>query len=744
MEGTYSEQAQAYAALGLRVFPITPGKKSPPMVTDWPQKATTKAAQVKRWWGSMPDANIAVATGSDSGIVDIETDAKGSVSGEDSLTEYADTQLFEIPATWSFRSGSGGIHRLFRNNNPGVGNRAGMLPAVDVRGAGGYAVFPPSLHPNGERYEWLPGCSPEDMPDGPAELPFELFCLIMEGKTGNGQPLEVPEEIQEGGRNDMLFRLACKLRRTGLCEAEILGALQKSNEQRCNPPLENGELELICRQAAKYQAGELPGGEEKPSEVEPPDYSDAGNATVFSRTYKGRLIYVDALGWLWWDGKRWARDDHKATATAIEYTGQMYEDALTRYSAALHHEADIKADPDAGQDTTKQAKARVEAAKVYLRHAQQSRNNNRILNMLALSRPALVMKAEELDSNPLDLNTPAGIVDLKTGDIRPHDPEAYCSQITKAKPSGRGKALWTSFLNTVACADEELIDFLQQVAGMALIGAVYEEGIIIAHGGGRNGKSTFFNALADALGDYSGGIAITTLTTDRGAKGASLATLRGKRLVVTGELEEHQRLSIATLKQLGSTDKLTIEEKYHAPETITQSHTLCLFTNHLPRVGSTDGGTWRRLTVIPFNATIEAAAGVQNYAEVLAQKANGAILSWAIAGAVKFCRNGYKLDKPQAVERVTQDYREREDWLGNFINERCIREPTARVRAGVLYTEYQEWAAKAGDYVRRLNDFSTAMETAGFQKISPKNKKTYIGLRIDYGQEFENPCGATG
>lgn len=736
MKGTYSDWAQSYAALGLRVFPIAPGKKSPPMVTDWPQKATTEAAQVERWWKGTPDANIAVATGSGSGIVDIETDAKGAVSGEETLAEYAAANLFEIPKTWSFRSGSGGIHRLFRNDSPNIGNRAGVLPAVDVRGAGGYAIFPPSLHPNGERYEWLSGCSPEDMPSGPAELPFELFCLITENAPGNGQPLEVPEEIPEGGRNDTLFRLACKLRRAGLCEAEILGALQKTNEQRCIPPLEDSELELICHQAARYQAGELPGSENQQSGVEPPDYSDAGNATVFSRLFRGRLIYVDALGWLWWDGKRWARDDHKATALAIEYTGQMYEDALIRYSDALHHEADIKADPDAGQDATKRAKTNVEAAKAYLRHAQQSRNNNRILNMLALSRPTLVVKAEELDSNPFDLNTPAGIVDLKTGDIRPHDPKAYCSQITKAKPGKGGKALWDHFLETITCEDEELIDFLQQVAGMALIGAVYEEGIIIAHGGGRNGKSTFFNALADALGDYSGGIAITTLTTDRGSKGASLATLRGKRLVVTGELEEHQRLSIATLKQLGSTDKLTIEEKYHAPETITQSHTLCLFTNHLPRVGSTDGGTWRRLTVIPFNATIEASAGIQNYAEVLAKKAGGAILTWAIDGAVRFCRNGYKLDKPQAVERVTQEYREREDWLSNFINERCIKGPNERASASALYSVYKEWAASTGDYVRRLNDFNSAMEIAGYQKIRPNNKKSWLGLSIDYDRDF--------
>ena len=84
---------------------------------------------------------------------------------------------------------------------------------------------------------------------------------------------------------------------------------------------------------------------------------------------------------------------------------------------------------------------------------------------------------------------------------------------------------------------------------------------------------------------------IRTLTAEKANRGASLATLRGKRLVITGELEEHQRLSVSVLKQLGSTDKLNIEEKYKQPESVRQSHTLVLFTNHLPRVGSTDNGT---------------------------------------------------------------------------------------------------------------------------------------------------------
>ena len=370
-------------------------------------------------------------------------------------------------------------------------------------------------------------------------------------------------------------------------------------------------------------------------------------------------------------------------------------------------------------------------AKIFWRHAQRLRSARQLNNMTELSKPYLLLKADCLDANPFDLNTPAGIVDLTTGKLRPHDRKAYCSRITNASPGEKGAETWEKFLNIVTCGDGSVQGFLQMVAGMALIGAVYQEGILIAYGGGRNGKSTFFNALGEVLGDYSGSVDIRTLTTERANRGASLATLRGKRLVVTGEQEEHQRLSVSTLKQISSTDKLNIEEKYKQPESVRQSHTLVLFTNHLPRVGSTDNGTWRRLTVVPFQAVIPEKDGVQNYAEVLARNAGGAILSWAIEGAGNFIRNGCKLDIPEAVEEATDAYRQREDWLNSFLEERCVRDERARTSARALYLEYRSWASDSGEFIRRENDFSAAMESTGFRKVKISGKPTYKGVSID-------------
>lgn len=475
--------------------------------------------------------------------------------------------------------------------------------------------------------------------------------------------------------------------------------------------------------------------------VKPPDFSDAGNAAVFSDIHRNELIFVDALGWLWWNGRKWERDDHKAMTRALDLSARMLKEAVTANREALlkHAEAQAKyaesGDPGDGE-AVKAAKEEQKRAKAYLTHAQSLRSATHLRNMLELSKPALVLKADKLDANPIDLNTPEGIVNLTTGQLRPHERFAYCSQITEAAPSANGAQKWMDFLQTITGGDVSVQSFLQMVAGMALIGTVYQEGIVIAYGGGRNGKSTFFNALGQVLGDYTGSIDVKTLTTERGNKGASLAMLRGKRLVITGELEEHQRLSVATLKQVASTDRLTIEEKYRQPETVKQTHTLILFTNFLPRVGSTDGGTWRRLIVVPFNATIPLGSGIQNFADILVKEAGGAILAWAIEGAVNFVRNGFKLDIPDVVAEATEAYREREDWLNNFINERCIKDPNARERARALYLEYKAWAQDAGEFIRRENDFAAAMEAAGYRKIKPQGRSTYIGLRVDLEAKF--------
>lgn len=725
--------------MGLRVFPCS-GKV--PATPHGCKDATTDPAQIAEWWGGGSTYNVAIATGNGLVVLDVDTAHDAGKFGDETLADL-EQQYGPLPETWTCLTGGGGVHYYFQCDDPALTVGAGFAPGLDYRGAGGYVVAPPSIHPTtGRAYEWEASSTPTSVPLAP--LPDWLHRLMLQGKRdkpNKAKGKEAPGKVTEGRRNSEMFSLAASLRAKGLTVAEITAAMMEANKSRCDPPLSKQEIEAICQSTGRYERGT--------DALKPPDYSDAGNAAVFSREYRDDLLFTDALGWLHWNGQRWERDDHKATAWALELSEKMLQESSEKNRAALHHlaeatakHAETGAEEDA--DALEKAKAEALAAKAYLTHAKNSRNAVRIKSMLELSKPSLVIKADKLDANPFDLNTPAGIVDLTTGRLRPHERAAYCSQITQTGPDNRGMEMWSDFLDTITCGDGSIRGFLQLVAGMSLIGAVFQEGIIIAYGGGRNGKSTYFNALGAVLGDYTGSIDIKTITTDRANKGAALATLRGRRLVITGELEEHQRLSVATLKQLASTDRLVIEEKFKQPETVKQTHTLVLFTNHLPRVGSTDNGTWRRLIVVPFNATIPAGTGIQNYADVLATEAGGAILTWAIEGAVNFVRNSFRLDIPEVVEEATEAYRAREDWLTNFLSDRCIREPNARAKTGELYAAYKEWAESNGEFVRRGNDFTAAMEAAGFYTTKSRGYKTWIGVRVDMAQTYANHWGASG
>ena len=460
------------------------------------------------------------------------------------------------------------------------------------------------------------------------------------------------------------------------------------------------------------------------------DLTDAGNAEVFAAMHGKDVRWCDALGWLVWDGRVWNPDDHAAEALALDFSNAMLLEAFQAVKDTTLTDANGSTVTDA-------------AAKAYLKHAQKTRAAAGINHMLELAKARLAIPAKDLDADPYALNTSTGIIDLHTGVCGPHDPAAFCTKLVPFSPSADGADLWQDFLDLVTVGDGELKAYLQRVAGMSIVGAVKSEGIQIAYGGGRNGKSTYFNALQNVLDEYAGSLDADTLTTERTNKAVNLATLRGKRLVVCGELEEGQRLSIKELKRVAATDQLVIKQLYKNPETIRPTHHVCMFTNHLPRVGSTDTGTWRRLAVIPFKATMpEGDAEIKDYAEVLTRNAGGAILQWMIDGAREYLANGCKLKPPAAVKATTSEYRQREDWLQRFINECCTRDPDARTLASDLYAAYRAYTGENGAFTLKNVDFTEGMKRLGFRSVAPQRRVEWCGICLNYNaaaNDFDGP-----
>ena len=209
-----------------------------------------------------------------------------------------------------------------------------------------------------------------------------------------------------------------------------------------------------------------------------------------------------------------------------------------------------------------------------------------------------------------------------------------------------------------------------------------------------------------------------------------LAEAKGKRIIIAAELEEGMRLNTSNVKQLCSTDEIYAEKKYKDPFSFVPSHTLVLYTNHLPKVGAIDAGTWRRLIVIPFNAKIEGSSDIKNYADYLFNKAGGAILKWIMTGAKRVIEKDYHIVKPAVVEAAIQKYKDNNDWLSQFLDECCEIDSSYSAKSGDVYNAYRSYCMKVGDYIRSTTDFYTALECAGFERKRSKSARLLFGLQL--------------
>lgn len=236
------------------------------------------------------------------------------------------------------------------------------------------------------------------------------------------------------------------------------------------------------------------------------------------------------------------------------------------------------------------------------------------------------------------------------------------------------------------------------------------------------------------MGSYSCTMSADSLTVGcrRNVK-PEIAELKGRRLVIASELEEGMRLNTSIIKQLCSTDEVQAEKKYKDPFHYTPSHTLVLYTNHLPRVGANDSGTWRRLIVIPFNARLKGRSDIKNYADHLYRKAAPYVMKWIIEGAEKVIADGFHIDPPECVRKAVEAYRESCDWLSAFLYDCCERGEGLKEKSGELYPEYRAWALRMGEFARSTSEFYAALECAGIERRKTRDGVFVLGLKLKEG-----------
>jgi len=564
--------------------------------------------------------------------------------------------------------------------------------------------------------------------------------------------------INQGSRNGTMSHYAGKvLKKYGETDEAWEAFLEIASN--CNPPLDSKELKGIWESALTFYRNKIlknpnyipPDKYIDSNSYIPADFTDVGQATVLAKYFSNELRYSPSTHFIRFKEGYWEESEIGAQAVVHELTRrQLLEaeriifacNAKLKESGALDliDEKGKKATDELTDEQMEILKKQTEA-QCYKKFVLGRRESKYISACLKEVKPMIEISQSDLDSNPFLLCTPGGTYDLRKGmdGKKEHDPGDFITKITACAPSDKGKEIWEACLNKIFAKNPELIDYVQMTCGLAAIGKVMQEGMIIAYGDGGNGKSTFWNAIFRTLGLYSGKISADTLTTQcrRNTK-PEMAEAKGKRLLIASELQQGARLDESMVKQLTSTDEVQAEKKYKDPFHYVPCHTLVLYTNYLPRISGIDDGIWDRLYVIPFNNKLRGGAeDIKNYADFLFENAGEYILKWIVEGAKKVIEAEYKPTMPAVVREAIDSYREQNNWFNHFLEDCCEKDKKAYVSSNQLYAVYRRYSAENNEYTRSTNDFYGTLEKYGFKRGTEKRVRVIYGLRLSVTNEID-------
>lgn len=424
-----------------------------------------------------------------------------------------------------------------------------------------------------------------------------------------------------------------------------------------------------------------------------PSMSDDALALEFAEANKTYVRLSQTTGsWMIWDGSRW-RPDRSIAREAIR--------RLCR-KAAAEAEADV------------QAVRLASAAKVMA------------VETLARSDTRLLVDETQWDANPWLLNTQGGVVDLRSGEVQPHDPDLLMSRIAEASPK-EAAPLWNAFLENVTGGDADLQAYLQRVAGYCLTGTTREHAIFFLLGGGGNGKSVFTTVLRSVLGDYAATAASDLLTTSNFARHPTeLAALRHVRLVLVPEVERRARFAESRMKSLTGGDEIAARLMRQDFSTFTPCFKLMLTGNRMPSLESVDEAVRRRLHIIPFGRSIPITERDPQLTEKLLRERDG-ILAWALEGCLAWQREG--LDRPLSVAAASTGFLEDQDLLGQFISACCQTGPSHSVGSTDLFRLWIRWTQERAEQPGSQRAFVQELMNRGFQARRTSHVRILEGLR---------------
>lgn len=734
------EAALRYAAMGWRVFPVRKMGKAPAL-NGWQAAATTNPEQVKRWWGGeFRDCNVGIATGAESGVVVMDVD------GEEGLLALEEKGVDLSGPRVKTRKG---WHVYLRHPGGELRNKVRFGLLLDSRADGGLVVVPPSVHETGHVYEWE--TEPVDTGSLPP-VPFMLEMVLRQrGNVGeDGQKQRgVTGGVPKGARNDTIFREASYLRGRGYEREAIYATISKLNEEQCQPPLTDGEVQVIVDQAMRYAPGRaqaaankldrkltvLLGGEGAAYYADEAEWgrqeldahqlqaflsfplSDVGMAQRFQMLHGSQFRYdADNDYWLAWSGQHWEPCTegkvYRAVANIAAVARGLY------LSGRVEDEEQQK------------------ALQYAIEECERARGIETIVKV-AGTLAGLETRVMDYDSDPLLIATRGGTFDLSLDYQRPalqedlisrcagaaYDPDAECPE-------------WEAFLLQVMSGDRDRVDFLQRALGYSLTGDMREQVFFMMVGDGANGKSTMMRAVEAAMGTYATTAGFETFEAsghqDREAKEV-LARKKGSRLISASEAEDERVLAEARVKRITGGDPIAVRGMYKDGFEYRPTFKVWLTLNQMPIVLNPDFSFRRRLIVVDFKERFNGATADKQIERRLLAEVPG-ILRWIIDGAREWYLNG--LQVPESVRLATDEQVITADLVYQWLEESCEQGPEHVMGATEAWSAFNEWCKAGNHRLRSSTWFGRRMTKAGVARgVDSKGNRCYRGLRLK-AQQF--------
>jgi len=403
---------------------------------------------------------------------------------------------------------------------------------------------------------------------------------------------------------------------------------------------------------------------------------EAAHAEVLASEWRDRFRWSQHEdSWRHWTGRVWKRAAEPVVANAAQKT-------LRR-----HYANELALRQSAAED-----KRLHELHKLTGRYAS-------VLGGLAFLKgePGFHTEFEEWDADPYAVNCADGLLDMLTQILRPHDPAALCTKVTRWGYAGAASTgAWERHL--LRCLpDEDIRRQVQRDLGRALVGTDLEESLPIWYGTGANAKSTTARTLLQGVDGYGKQAVKDLLVASKFERHTTdLADLAGSRIVIAEEVQDGKHLDEATVKNLTGGNRKKARFMRGDNFEFEQTFSIFLLVNHRPVIAGTDRGIWRRLRLVPWTVSIPLAEQRPQDEMVAELLADGPwMLRWMVAGFADWQADHHWIAEPVRV--ATAAYEAEQDVLAGFLSRRCALNPHATVSVADLYEAYTADALENGD-----------------------------------------------